>query len=278
MLAARIPAAAAAHAAARERQAARGSVPSSSARPSRTADAQRASFCPDRALASRRSAHARASSRFAAAASSETFSVPPPPPMVASTPEERKRLWMAAIKPPIYSVSIIPTAVRVQRVSGSTQLPREHGRLSASFAFLATHFTYSACCKRMPRSLLSCNVHARALQVGFAAAFFDTGIFSLGRFMLAVVSGILVIMWLNFSNDAWVRVARPFRAASVVGKAHSAPCCRSIVPRWTSSPQSYGYSSVQTDPSLYPDREWHLHLQGWCGQGPLNDGKLTRSS
>lgn len=56
--------------------------------------------------------HKRASPRLIAAASADTFSVPPPPPMVASTPEDRKRLWLAAIKPPIYSVSAVPTMVR----------------------------------------------------------------------------------------------------------------------------------------------------------------------
>lgn len=124
------PAAACARAA-NEPQAARGQVPAAP-RPKRRAcvEAERASFCAEGALACRRSAHARASSRFAAAASADTFSVPPPPPMVASTPEERKRLWMAAIKPPIYSVSVVPTMARrgwpqhVHRASRSLR----HGR------------------------------------------------------------------------------------------------------------------------------------------------------
>jgi hypothetical protein len=50
-------------------------------------------------------------------------------------------------------------------------------------------------------------------QVGFAAAFYDTGAFVpkvLGAYALCAC---LVIAWLNLSNDAWVRarhaIARP---------------------------------------------------------------------
>lgn len=54
--------------------------------------------------------------------------------------------------------------------------------------------------------------------MGFAAAFCDTGVFSPGRFLLAVASGILVILWLNFSNDAWVRRPPPAEGASFHGR------------------------------------------------------------
>lgn len=58
-------------------------------------------------------------------------------------------------------------------------------------------------------------------KVGFAAAYFDTGVFSLARFLLAIACGILVILWLNFSNDAWARLRPPDAYCSVL--AHPCP-------------------------------------------------------
>jgi 1,4-dihydroxy-2-naphthoate octaprenyltransferase len=62
---------------------------------------------------------------------------------------ERKKLWLAAIKPPMYSVAIIP------------------------------------------------------ITVGTAIAFAETGIFSLRTFLTFLASAILIIVWLNLSNDVF---------------------------------------------------------------------------
>lgn len=44
-------------------------------------------------------------------------------------------------------------------------------------------------------------------QVGFAAAFYDTGAFLPGTLAAYITCACLVIAWLNLSNDAWVRQA-----------------------------------------------------------------------
>jgi hypothetical protein len=49
-------------------------------------------------------------------------------------------------------------------------------------------------------------------QVGFAAAYYDTGAFVASALGAYTACACLVIAWLNLSNDAWVRVWRLFGA------------------------------------------------------------------
>ncbi len=70
------------------------------------------------------------------------------PPTTASD-LDRKKLWLAAIKPPIYSVAVTPVIVAI------------------------------------------------------AAAYYETGAFFLGRFILFLVAAVCIIAWMNLSNDVF---------------------------------------------------------------------------
>jgi len=94
----------------------------------------------------------------------------------ATTSQERKRLLLAAIKPPIYSVAMVPVLVRARALSARHATPL-HGS----------------------------NTPHCWPQVGFAVAFFDTGAFVPGVLAAYITCACLIIAWLNLSNDAWVR-------------------------------------------------------------------------
>jgi hypothetical protein len=112
-----------------------------------------------------------------------------PPPLIARTPEEKRRLLIAAIKPPIYTVALIPVLVRASGGRAKTQYLSGVVRRERGFD-------------------ASRNRRAPLPQVGFAAAYYDTGAFVASALGAYTACACLVIAWLNLSNDAWVRGVR----------------------------------------------------------------------
>lgn len=109
------------------------------------------------------------------------------PPGDAAAAAERRRLWMAAIKPPMYSVGILPVLVG-----------GEWGCRAAAAPAVCGHAPQVSAAQRagaQPAPPL-----ARPLpppQVGAAAAFGECGALAWGRCAALIGGAVCVIAWLN---------------------------------------------------------------------------------
>lgn len=123
----------------------------------------------------------------------------------ASDEAERRRLWMLAIKPPMYSVGIVPVLVRpsggggcvigffgapeggsrkeTRRGGGRVRLPHRHPAALPHSAAMPTIFRHPT-----PPCFP---------QVGAAAAYGEGGALAWGRCLQLVGGAVCVIAWLN---------------------------------------------------------------------------------
>ena len=108
---------------------------------------------------------------------------------VTTEQQRRRKLWFAAIKPPMYTVSLIPVLV-----SFDIKLVRLQAVVSISASF-------------------------NSIQVAAAAAYAATGTVSLSKCLQLNLASILIILWLNLRSVA----SQPFNVTMATFGIQSSP-------------------------------------------------------
>ena len=116
----------------------------------------------------------------------------------------RRQLWFAAIKPPMYTVCIIPVLVRppAMLVPSAASSIVQTSPVRCAGDTLPFHIRMEALCQQCnmlrtgdlaPSKIAS----ARSVQVAAALAYHQTGVFAVGRYLTLTLASICIIAWLN---------------------------------------------------------------------------------